>query len=131
VWISNKEVFANRNATAANTWEVLAGADKTEFQKAVAPKAKSCFGIVGTYDSNPSAVGVSGTKATGALDSGNTWGMCAVVAAKITTPLTAFTWYAAGAFDVPVRGIGTARNIQWIAADNTTKYKLDLCGYTI
>lgn len=128
---SNKEVFKNTSVVLANTWEVLTGTPKTDFQSAVPPKAKSCSGTIGSYDANDACVGISGTKSDGTVDTGNNYGMCAVVAAKVSTALTDFTWYAAGHFTVPVRGTGGDRNIQWIAANNTTKYKLDITGYTV
>ena len=121
-------VFTARNSAAADTYELLAGAELTTFRGTVPPTAKSCSGnIGGSSSANGGQVAIAGCEANGAV---STVGFG--VQYGIGQPGTNITdgFAIAINYTVPVRG-GAAWNVQWknrVAAGITSR--LTITGYS-
>ncbi len=123
-------VFTAKAAAAANTYEILAGADLSgaadgAFRNLVPPIARTVQGIAGGTAGESSMV-VAAVNADGTL-SASAVGASACIAATIGATIDGFA--AAGNFRVPVRG-GAAYNLQWKRHDNVARNRLTITGWT-
>lgn len=138
VWTVEQVVLNAKAAAAADTWEILAGADLTALRAAVPPISRACSGFVGSDNaSDDAAVMLCGTTSAGAKDV--SWHLGAKLVnvsltsptwVGVTDPGPANAWGVAVPFaDLPTRG-ATARNIQWKSRLTTLTVSLSVTGYT-
>jgi hypothetical protein len=136
VWEEEAQVFTAKNATASNTWEILAGADLTAFRRFVPPIAAACRGMLGdTSTSNSSQFAICACNSDGSVNTAVALGACRAVVPAIGAAFDSFA--SCAFFEVPVRGGSTYDhsrliNIQWKARVNSgLSARLTICGFTL
>lgn len=130
VWIEDALIFTGQIAAVNDAWEVLAGANLTNFRAAVPPTGRSCRGSVGSIATNQNGfIVLGGGNADGTLNSTVPIGTVYVTLNVLATLNAGFT--SATDYSIPVRG-GAGRNIQWKTnrPDAIGRARLFVSGYT-
>ena len=118
VFAADTVVFTAKQAAAADTYELLAGADLTAFQALVPPIAKEVMGNFGA--TTGSAVMAVAADADGV-------GSCSVAAATAGVAWNSFT--ASASYRI---GLRTAQQVYWKSYDNVTaRNRMTVSGYAI
>ena len=126
VWFDEVNIFTAKLATAANTYQLLSGAELTAFRAAIPPTAGRCSGTMGNSTNTMAAITIAACSAAGTLDTAQL-GAQTVTGAQGAGVYNSF--WIAGPFDAPVRG-GGSRNIQWKSLNTTVNNRLNVSSYT-
>ncbi len=137
IYIAQTELIENLEATAADTWELLAGATLTAFRTAVPPIAKICTMIWSIVNDTTMGLRIAvapcsetGTLLTSATD--------LIGTVYVSIPAVAAVWTMAGnaygptaTLYVPVRGGSAAYNIQWACLNDSNVHRIEVTAFKI
>lgn len=130
VWINDTNIFTAKLAGVANTYEILAGADLTNFRTAVPPNARSCSGMLGASNTADACRhGISTVNADGSLSAAVVIGEVLMNQNGAAGTLIG-SFGACSPFTVPVRGAGNY-NLQWMASTAAISTRLNINAFTL